>query len=124
MAAGGQGLEDTVPDTLDAVPPSLVAVEYPGGLKLETGAVLTPTQVKDVPVVTWGGEEGGLYTLMLIDPDAPSRADPKWRHWLHWLVVNIPGCRVAEGEQLFGYVGSGPPPDTGLHRYNNTRNSA
>ena len=116
MAAGGVGLEETVPDTLDAVPPGLVAVEYPGGLKLETGAVLTPTQVKDVPTAGWGGEEGTLYTLMLIDADAPSRADPKLRHWLHWLVVNIPGSRVGEGEQLFEYVGSGPPPESGLHR--------
>ena len=116
MAAGGVGLEALVPDVLEPVPPGLVALEYPGGLKLETGAVLTPTQVKDAPSVSWGGEEGALYTLVFMDPDAPSREDHKWRNWLHWLVVNIPGCRVAEGEHLFGYVGSGPPPDTGLHR--------
>ena len=116
MAEGGKGLEEIVPDSLDGVPPSLVTVEYPGGLKMETGGVLTPTQVKDRPVISWSADEDKLYTLMVIDPDAPSRSDPKMRHWLHHLVVNIPGSRVGEGEELFGYVGSAPPQGTGLHR--------
>lgn len=30
---------------------------------------------------------------------------------------NIPGDKVAEGEVLSDYIGSGPPPNTGLHRY-------
>lgn len=116
MAVGGVGLAELIPDSLDSVPPSLVTVEYPGGLKLETGGVLTPTQVKDCPVISWPAEEDTFHTLMVIDPDAPSRSDPKMRHWLHMLVVNIPGCRVGEGEELFGYVGSAPPQGTGLHR--------
>ena len=116
MAAGGGELAEIVPDSLDSVPPSLLSVEYPGALKLETGGVLTPTQVKDRPVISWPADEDKLYTLMVIDPDAPSRADPKMRHWLHLLVINIPGCKVGEGEELFGYVGSAPPQGTGLHR--------
>ena len=117
MAAAGLGLDDIIPDTLDAAPPALVSVEYGGGLKLVTGAVLTPTQVQAQPAVSWPVDADGMYALMLVDPDAPSRADPKFRHWLHWLAGNIPGGRVAEGETLSGYVGSGPPPGTGLHRY-------
>ena len=35
----------------------------------------------------------------------------------HWLVLNIPGNKVSEGEVRKGYVGSGPPKDSGLHRY-------
>ena len=27
----------------------------------------------------------------MVDPDAPSRQDPRAAQWLHWLVVNIPG---------------------------------
>ena len=53
----------------------------------------------------------------LLDPDAPSRADPKFREWRHWLVVNIPGSDVAKGEEVAAYIGSGPPEGTGLHRY-------
>lgn len=51
------------------------------------------------------------------DPDAPSRKDPKWREWRHWLVVNIPGTEIAKGEVAAVYVGSGPPKGTRLHRY-------
>ena len=56
-------------------------------------------------------------SLITADPDAPSRADPKWGEWRHWLVVNIPGCEVSKGEALSIYIGSGPPQGTGLHRY-------
>ena len=51
------------------------------------------------------------------DPDAPSRAEPKYREWHHWLIGNISGSDVASGDVLSAYVGSGPPKDTGLHRY-------
>ena len=51
------------------------------------------------------------------DPDAPSRTDPKYREWRHWLVVNVPGTDVSKGEVLSAYVGAGPPKGTGLHRY-------
>ena len=47
------------------------------------------------------------------DPDAPSRRDPKFREWHHWLVGNIPGDKINEGEVLSEYVGSGPPKGTG-----------
>ncbi|CAM9099864.1 unnamed protein product [Lampetra fluviatilis] len=83
------------------------------------GAELTPTQVKDKPtVVEWEGcDPQGLYTIILTDPDAPSRAKPKFREWHHYLVVNVPGNDVARGDVLSEYVGSGPPQGTGLHRY-------
>lgn len=53
----------------------------------------------------------------MIDPDAPSRADPKFREIRHWLVVNIPGNDIKKGETKFEYIGSGPPQGSGLHRY-------
>lgn len=55
--------------------------------------------------------------IMILDPDPPSRKEPKYREWLHWLIGNIPGNKVSQGEVLADYVGSGPPKDTGLHRY-------
>jgi Phospholipid-binding protein len=50
----------------------------------------------------------------LPDPDAPSRKEPKFREWHHWLVGNIPGNKLSEGETLSEYVGSGPPNGTGM----------
>ncbi|XP_034936954.1 protein D2-like isoform X2 [Chelonus insularis] len=106
-----------IPDVIDNVPPSVLQVTYPNNIKVEIGKELTPTQVKDKPQVHWDAEAGAFYTLCMTDPDAPSRAAPKFREWHHWLVGNIPGNKVEEGEVLSDYIGSGPPPDTGLHRY-------
>lgn len=86
-------------------------------MKVDSGNELTPTQVKDKPTVTWNAESGALYTLLMTDPDAPSRENPTAREVRHWLVANIPGNKVDEGQILVDYIGSGPPAGTGLHRY-------
>ena len=106
-----------VPDVVPRPPAAVVSVKYPSGVEVSEGNVLTPTQVKDVPTVSWDAAPDQLYTLAMTDPDAPSRQEPKFREWHHWLVGNIPGNNVAAGETLSQYVGSGPPQGTGLHRY-------
>ncbi|KAL0818142.1 hypothetical protein ABMA28_008666 [Loxostege sticticalis] len=106
-----------VPDVVPKAPAAAAQVKYPSGVEVNEGNELTPTQVKDVPTVTWDASPDQFYTLAMTDPDAPSRADPKFREWHHWLVGNIPGGNVAGGETLSAYVGSGPPQGTGLHRY-------
>ena len=55
-------------------------------------------QMKEQPLVKWNSEPNSFYTLLMTDPDAPSREDPKFGEWKHWLVVNIPGDKVSEGE--------------------------
>lgn len=106
-----------VPDVIDQAPSKVLEVQWDGGVKADMGNELTPTQVKNPPKVNWSAEPGALYTLCMTDPDAPSRQDPKFREWHHWLVVNIPGNDVSKGETMSQYVGSGPPKGTGLHRY-------
>lgn len=53
-----------VPDVIDKVPPSVLSVTYPNNI-VEIGKVLTPTQVKDPPTVTWTAEANVLYTLCM-----------------------------------------------------------
>ncbi|GBP43022.1 Phosphatidylethanolamine-binding protein homolog F40A3.3 [Eumeta japonica] len=106
-----------VPDVVAKAPSALVTVKFPSGVSVNEGNELTPTQVKDTPTVTWDAEDDQFYTLAMTDPDAPSRKEPKFREWHHWLVGNIPGSNVSAGETLSAYVGSGPPSGTGLHRY-------
>uniref|UniRef100_A0A2M3Z9F2 Putative phosphatidylethanolamine-binding protein n=1 Tax=Anopheles braziliensis TaxID=58242 RepID=A0A2M3Z9F2_9DIPT len=108
---------EVVPDVIPVAPTALAKVSYLSGAVVSEGNVLTPTQVKDVPTVEWNAEGDALYTLCMTDPDAPSRKEPTYREWHHWLVGNIPGGDVAKGETLSAYVGSGPPAGTGLHRY-------
>ncbi len=53
----------------------------------------------------------------MTDPDAPSRQNPIYGEILHWLIVNIPGNRIKDGELKTAYIGAGAPKDTGLHLY-------
>uniref|UniRef100_A0ABD2WLP7 Phosphatidylethanolamine-binding protein n=1 Tax=Trichogramma kaykai TaxID=54128 RepID=A0ABD2WLP7_9HYME len=108
---------EVIPDVVDTVPAAVAKVSYPSGINVEIGKELTPTQVKDQPTVDWNADDSSFYTLCMTDPDAPSRKEPKFREWHHWLVTNIPGKNVSKGDVLSAYIGSGPPPDTGLHRY-------
>ncbi|XP_050353598.1 protein D3-like [Nymphalis io] len=106
-----------VTDVIHKAPSYLVKVKYPSGVEVNLGNELTPTQVKDVPLVTWAADPDSYYVLAMTDPDAPSRKEPTFREWHHWLVGNILGNSVTTGETLSQYVGSGPPKGTGLHRY-------
>ncbi|XP_019880293.1 protein D2 isoform X1 [Aethina tumida] len=106
-----------VPDVIDAAPSAVAEVTYPSGAKVDLGNELTPTAVKDIPTIKWNAESDALYTVCMTDPDAPSRKEPTYREWHHWLVGNIPGGDVSKGETLSAYIGSGPPQGTGLHRY-------
>lgn len=106
-----------VPELIDSVPPQEIKVIYDEGREVLMGNELTPVQVKDVPTLTYKADEGSLYTLLMTDPDAPSKENKMWGEARHWLVVNIPGNDISKGQTVIEYVGSGPPKDTGLHRY-------
>lgn len=90
---------------------------FEGDISADRGVELTPTQVKDKPVVEWEADADSFYTLLIINPDIPSRADPYQRELNHWLVGNIPGNQMDNAEILRDYIGSGARKDTGLHRY-------
>lgn len=106
-----------VPDVLSIAPSEPINIQYPSGVSVEIGKELTPTQVKDKPVVKWAAKDTEYYLLAMVDPDAPSRENPKFREWHHWLIGNIQGGDITKGEILADYIGSGPPKGTGLHRY-------
>ncbi|KAI8130329.1 Phosphatidylethanolamine-binding protein like protein F40A3.3 [Lucilia cuprina] len=106
-----------IPDMIDSKPKATVEVTFTGGLKVNMGNELQPKQVKDQPQLKWNAEQGSLYTLLMTDLDPPSRKEPTLREVLHWLVVNIPGNRISEGQVLAEYMSSGPEEGTDLHRY-------
>uniref|UniRef100_A0A1I8QCD4 Phosphatidylethanolamine-binding protein n=1 Tax=Stomoxys calcitrans TaxID=35570 RepID=A0A1I8QCD4_STOCA len=110
-------LNEVIPDVLDEGPKEVLKVTFDNGAKVNMGNELTPTQVQNQPHVEWDSEEGAYYTLLMTEPDAPSRADKSVGEWQHWLVGNIAGNDVAKGTLLSGYQGSGPMLGTGLHRY-------
>ncbi|KAI8337682.1 phosphatidylethanolamine-binding protein [Chlamydoabsidia padenii] len=102
-------------------PETILMVKY-GDQDVEMGNHLTTTQTSEAPQVQFfPGDEDAEYTLFLVDPDAPSRSDPKNGPWRHWVVTNIPGGQQAQvnasSTQLTNYMGPAPPPGSGDHRY-------
>ncbi|KAI3934833.1 hypothetical protein MKW92_053905 [Papaver armeniacum] len=56
------------------------------------GCEFKPSAVVSQPRVEIGGDDmRTFYTLVMVDPDAPSPSDPSLREYLHWLVTDIPG---------------------------------
>eukprot|EP01118_Nematostelium_gracile_P004016 TRINITY_DN1475_c0_g1_i1.p1 TRINITY_DN1475_c0_g1~~TRINITY_DN1475_c0_g1_i1.p1 ORF type:complete len:170 (-),score=41.59 TRINITY_DN1475_c0_g1_i1:108-617(-) len=107
-----------VPDVLDSEPTltTTLKVSY-GDRELKMGEVLDPSEAKSTPSLHWGTVDGKLYTLLMVDPDAPSRENPTKRCYRHWGVVNIPGNKIGEGKIVTEYMGPAPPPNSGTHRY-------
>lgn len=109
--------ENIVPEIIDEKPAGQLKIKYNSGVQVDYGNELTPTQVKDEPVFEYPAEGDKLYTIAFVDPDAPSRADPKFGQCLHYMVHNVPGLSVGQGNVAAEFIGSGPPEGTGLHRY-------
>ncbi|XP_061359479.1 protein VERNALIZATION 3-like [Gastrolobium bilobum] len=78
---------------------------------------LKPSQIVNQPRVDIGGDDlRTLYTLVMVDPDAPSPSDPNMREYLHWLVTNIPATTGATfGQEIVSY--ESPRPTSGIHRF-------
>lgn len=88
-----------------------------GTIAANRGVELQPMQVRDAPEVNWIVGKDTYYTLIMIDPDVPSKEYPRLRSHLHWLVVNIPGNHINMADVRAGYMGAMPEEGSGLHRY-------
>lgn len=84
--------------------------------------------VQTQPLVQWNGaESSGFYTVLMVDPDAPTPGAPTLSPIMHWVAVNVPGTTLALGfsnstrasdvEELFPYHGPHPPVGSAPHRY-------
>jgi phosphatidylethanolamine-binding protein (PEBP) family uncharacterized protein len=63
-----------VPDILDEAPKNVVEVKYDSGVNLSAASVLTPTQVKNEPAISFEADSQSFYTLLMTDPDAPTKS--------------------------------------------------
>ncbi|CCD26281.1 YbhB/YbcL family Raf kinase inhibitor-like protein NDAI_0H01070 [Naumovozyma dairenensis CBS 421] len=72
--------------------------------------------------------EDDHFTLVMTDPDAPSRTDKKWSEFCHYVETNIKldgfardseflASEISNGHEMMPYKGPGPPKGTGPHRY-------
>ena len=50
-----------------------------GSQKVKFGDEFDLRQVENQPQVKWKSQPGAMYTMVMVDPDAPSNSDPKFR---------------------------------------------
>jgi len=104
-------------------PEKQLEVTYPGLFPLAPGDSLAVSEAKKIPSIRL--EEASkeqLFTVAMVDPDAPSRKNPRAAQWLHWILTNVEGERLISGQDLMGeevtaYAGPSPPKGSGPHRY-------
>ncbi|KAH7139792.1 phosphatidylethanolamine-binding protein [Dactylonectria estremocensis] len=94
------------------------------GRALELGNLFRSSECKSAPSISFSPEAGAAseasYTLLLVDPDAPTPDDPKFAFWRHWV---LPGLQINEQgatqtkDALTEYLGPGPKDDSKPHRY-------
>ncbi|KAL6641706.1 hypothetical protein ACP70R_019887 [Stipagrostis hirtigluma subsp. patula] len=109
-----------VGDIVDYFPASALLRLFYGNREMTCGSELRPSQVASEPTVHingGGGRDGTpLYTLVMVDPDAPSPSNPSRREYLHWLVTDIPeGHGANRGTEVVAY--ESPRPTAGIHRF-------
>jgi phosphatidylethanolamine-binding protein (PEBP) family uncharacterized protein len=100
-----------------------IALAY-GDNTVTQGCTMVPTNTASAPSsVKWvsEGNEGKKYTLIVSDPDAPSRETPSYREFIHWVRSDITAEALAtgtiDGTDTLAYVGPAPPHSSGPHRY-------
>lgn len=106
-----------------------LSIVYPQpNVTVEQGNKLSTKDTQEPPKVTYTANTASplnldkTYTLVLTDPDAPSRVDKKWSEYCHFVETGIKfhdtkGGLITNGHKVIKYMGPGPPPGTGDHRY-------
>ncbi|KAJ3708989.1 hypothetical protein LUZ61_012694 [Rhynchospora tenuis] len=88
-----------------------------GSRAVTNGCEFKPSQVVHQPRVEVGGNDlRTFYTLVMVDPDAPSPSEPNDREYLQWMVTDIPGTTGPTfGQERWTY--ESPTPNSGIHRF-------
>lgn len=95
-----------------------LSVKYPTGAVNRNAKQFNKMAVQQEPTVSFQGEPGKLYTLIMSDPQANPQAKNNTKplqegfaSYLHWLVVNIPSpFLLQEGTVKKSYSPPTPPP--------------
>ncbi|GAA6047152.1 hypothetical protein JCM3770_006925 [Rhodotorula araucariae] len=97
----------------------VVHVTYGGNVgTVQAGATYAVADTQGEPSISFNAPAGtdSRFTVVLADPDAPSRDNPKWAPYLHFVLADVvPG--QAAGQTIVSYMGPAPPQGSGPHRY-------
>lgn len=81
-----------------------------GSKDIKYNDLLTKEETSIIPVINFNKEKKKLYTIIIIDPDAPYPTNPTNKYMLHMLVTN-------NNNEVVKYMGPNPPTDSDPHRY-------
>ncbi|KAF4445831.1 carboxypeptidase y inhibitor [Fusarium austroafricanum] len=123
---------EIIPNIIDDFPPALGLRASWKKDSADLGNALKPKHLKKAPKIHLDKvdedssfhtkfSEHMSYVVVLTDPDAPSRVDPKWSEFCHWIAI---GNRLTPStmskhhfKDIIKYKAPAPPPKTGPHRY-------
>ena len=112
MASNNNRIDRTEPKTIGA-PELLIRYNI---VDIRPGQKMSQLDVANQPILYWNSKIGdGPYTLFMVDPDSPDPANPMYREWVHWMLVNIPGNDINRALEVLPY--QSPTPPRGTHRY-------
>ena len=100
---------------LKSVPGGLVNINFGTHTCVHMGTQIWPDESVEAPthvsypLPALNSNLAPLYTLVMMDMDNGN--------YLHWMIVNIPGSKVNDGQVVTGYVAPAPKENTGSHRY-------
>jgi hypothetical protein len=89
-------------------------------ISVKLGNIITTMSVKlEVPDIKWNAVDDKFYTLELIDAQdlSISKLPHEKDEIIHWLVVNIPGSNLNDGETVVQFLSPLPAIETKQHRY-------
>ncbi|KAK0652713.1 phosphatidylethanolamine-binding protein [Cercophora newfieldiana] len=119
---------EIIPTVIDDFVPSMFLEARWSSGQAALGNTLEPKKLEDAPSVflSGHGNRDAQFVITLTDPDAPSRKNPKWSEFCHWIAtgIEISGgdadsltFRLAKSSEVMPYKPPGPPEGTGKHRY-------
>lgn len=97
LMKGGKADEQFCPND------DLVTVKF-GDLVINNGDVIPLEKVQTKPDLSFQTVDHDLYTILMVDPDAPNG------YWLHWMKIN-------SAEEVKDFQPSNPLKGSGPHRY-------
>lgn len=77
---------------------------------ITNGLALSLEESKMHPKIFFNRFPDENFTILVVDPDAPSRENPEFRYFLHLLIIN-------NDIEIVPYEPPNPPSNTGFHRY-------
>lgn len=74
---------------------------------------ISPLESAKQPLVRYPVDSNSFYTLILYDPNAVTSTG----YYIHWVITNIPGNSIKNGDTVLSYTGPHPPKNSGIHHY-------